>query len=451
MRTFIKQLGKIVGPANIFEDAPDLLAYAATPVFSQGGDLALPLAVARPRNIAQAAEILELCSREQMALRLRGGGTLPNPGAPLTRHIILLTDGLDRIIEIDAANRLARVQAGARCADLEKSAAREGLFFPPAPVSGQLATIGGCLAANARGLDCLKYGSTADYVDSLEVVTANGARLVCAGHNGQPGKLAPAFPLAQLFCGSLGCLGLIASATLRLLPAPEIRRGLIALFASAPEAARGAAAIVASPLQPAGLELLDAASAAVLDSPHSPGARLALEFDGTATAVGKCLTEAGAILSKNGARGILAQEPERLWHLAPGNLAVALARRDKPFRLLQAACPPAGAPALVEGMEQIGASHGLETAIFGNAALARLWVAFCGGDAPARDSAARDLFTLELVLNNSLFSEAEIGMERDQWQRLHGEVEQISTELRKLFDPAGILAINPLPGAISLG
>ena len=85
---------------------------------------------------------------------------------------------MNRIVEINPANRYAVVEPGVVIADLQKAADRVGLFYPPDPGSASVASIGGAVALNAGGMRCVRYGVTRDYLLSLEIVLPTGEVMV---------------------------------------------------------------------------------------------------------------------------------------------------------------------------------------------------------------------------------------------------------------------------------
>jgi len=100
---------------------------------------------------------------------------------PHPEGIVISLAGLDRIVDIDAANRIARVQPGVTNLSISEAAAAYGLFYAPDPSSQIACSIGGNVAENAGGVHCLKYGLTVHNVTALTLITAEGETLTLGG------------------------------------------------------------------------------------------------------------------------------------------------------------------------------------------------------------------------------------------------------------------------------
>jgi glycolate oxidase len=169
--------------------------------------------------------------------------------------VVLCTEQMRTIVEINPAERLAVVQPGVVNDDLRAAAAEHGLWYPPDPSSAALCTIGGNVATNAGGLCCVKYGVTRDYVLALEVVTASGD-VVRLGR--RTAKGVAGYDLVGLMVGSEGTLGVITEVTVRLRPARSApTRTVVGFFDSLPACGAAVAGVVERGLEPAVFELID--------------------------------------------------------------------------------------------------------------------------------------------------------------------------------------------------
>ena len=125
----------------------------------------------------------------------RGAGTGLSGGAlPLENGVLLSLAKFNRILEIDADNRLARVQPGVRNLAISQAVAELGLYYAPDPSSQIACSIGGNVAENAGGVHCLKYGLTVQNIASLEVITIDGERLTIGRQRLDTARLRPAGP-----------------------------------------------------------------------------------------------------------------------------------------------------------------------------------------------------------------------------------------------------------------
>ncbi|TVT15860.1 FAD-binding protein, partial [Amycolatopsis rhizosphaerae] len=135
----------------------------------------MPLALARPRETAEAARVLRFAHENRVPVVPQGTRTGLSGGANAVDGAILLSlERMDRILEVDLDNHTATVQPGVINSVLSRAVAEHGLFYPPDPGSWEMSTIGGNVATNAGGLCCVKYGVTSDFVRELEVVLADG-------------------------------------------------------------------------------------------------------------------------------------------------------------------------------------------------------------------------------------------------------------------------------------
>src|SRR5262245_31300441 len=139
-----------------------------------------PLVAVRPTTTEQVATAVRIAAAHHVPVVPQGARTGLTGGANAVDGALLVClDRMDRIVEIDPANRLVVVQPGVVNANLRRAVADHGLFYPPDPSSYEMSTIGGNVSTNAGGMCCVKYGVTTEYVLGLEVVLASGEVLRC--------------------------------------------------------------------------------------------------------------------------------------------------------------------------------------------------------------------------------------------------------------------------------
>ncbi len=242
-----------------------------------------PLGVALPTTTDEVSTILRLASTHRMPVVPRGAGSGLSGGAiAIEGALTVVMTGMNRILEIDAANLVAVVQPGVVNADLGRAVAEEGLFYAPDPASFEWCTIGGNIAENSGGLRCLKYGVTRDWVLGLEVVLADGAVIRTGGKSI---KDVAGYDLTALFVGSEGTLGIVTEATLRLIPAPAPKLTLLAFFPTVLAAGDAVVRLTSSGVVPVTLELMDNFTIRAVDDAHDlgldreAGAMLMIESD----------------------------------------------------------------------------------------------------------------------------------------------------------------------------
>ncbi|MCZ6559842.1 MAG: FAD-binding oxidoreductase, partial [Gammaproteobacteria bacterium] len=171
---FIDQLRIASGKnhsTKILTDPADCWAYGYDNSRGQG----LPAAVALPESTDEVAAIMAACAEHRVPVGPRGRGTgttgaaIPPPGG-----LALSLERMNRILRVDADNRVAVVEAGVINQDLQECLQPDGFFWPPDPTSAAFSTVGGNLACNAAGPRTLKYGTPRDNTLGLTAVTAQG-------------------------------------------------------------------------------------------------------------------------------------------------------------------------------------------------------------------------------------------------------------------------------------
>ena len=168
--SFIKEIEKIIGRENVLTGEADRQNYAYDAAVLPP---VVPGLVVRPTRTDQLGPLIQKCYEEGIPITIRGsgtnlsGGTIPDS----TDAVIILTNSLDRILEINEEEMYAVVEPGVITCDLAAAVAARGLFYPPDPGSMSVSTMGGNIAENSGGLRGLKYGTTKKYVMGLEVLT----------------------------------------------------------------------------------------------------------------------------------------------------------------------------------------------------------------------------------------------------------------------------------------
>ena len=174
----IVQLIEILGPAGVSTSDADLKAHS---VDESWVDPHIPEVVVWPETTDQVSKVLAFANARKIPVSARSGGSsLEGNPIPLYGGIVLAMYRMNQVIEIIEPDLQVRAQPGVVYSNLNKQLRRLGLFFPPAPGSSDVATLGGMVANNSSGMRAVKYGVTRDYVMGLEVVLADG-RIIHTG------------------------------------------------------------------------------------------------------------------------------------------------------------------------------------------------------------------------------------------------------------------------------
>jgi glycolate oxidase len=241
-------------PESAVLDDPDVVAgYARDMAMFAASQQ--PRCVVFPADTGQVQHVIRVAGRHQVPVVPRGAGSgLAGSSNGVAGGITLVLTKMNRILEIDPANRLVVVEPGVVNLDLRRALEPHKLFYPPDPSSYDWCTIGGNLSTNAGGLCCVKYGVTADFVLGLEVVLADGS-VLRTGRRTVKGVAG--YDLARLFVGAEGTLGVITKATLALRPLPGAPVTLVATFPSTAAAGRAVSDVVLAGLVPSLMEIMD--------------------------------------------------------------------------------------------------------------------------------------------------------------------------------------------------
>lgn len=254
---FSSSLKEIVGTENCW-------ANEKNREFAIDGQV--PSWVIFPEHIEQVQAILGLALEKKVSLIPRGGGTKIGRGqSPQNFQALLNLSRLNQLIDMDLENLTITVAAGAKLTTLQESLAKYGYFLPLDPPLPK-ATIGGILATNDSGPKRLLYGSARDLTLGMKVVLPGG-KLIKTG--GKTVKNVSGYDLTKLFIGSLGTLGVIVEATLRLLPLPEKEIIISLSYSQVSPAFDLAMDLIHSQLLPAALLLLNKEGQAALPLAHS--------------------------------------------------------------------------------------------------------------------------------------------------------------------------------------
>jgi len=248
----VDDLRAIVGEGNVRTDEEALEKYAHDETV---GLWAQPEVVVFAHSAQEVAGVFRLAVRERIPVTPRGAGYGLSGGAvPVFGGIVLSTEKMNRILEIDKQNLMITVEPGVITGDIHRAVEAEGLFYPPDPASLDSCSIGGNIAEGAGGPRAVKYGTTKDYVCGLEAVLPSGDIITCGG---KLVKNVTGYNLVQLLVGSEGTLAVVTRIILRLLPLPKYRVDLLVPYDDFQAAADTVSDIIAARILPATIEFME--------------------------------------------------------------------------------------------------------------------------------------------------------------------------------------------------
>jgi len=402
----------------------------------------------------QVARILLACNDLGLPVFTRGRGTGTAGGAvPTADGIVLSTERMDKIMNVDPDNRAMTVQPGVLNQTVQNEAAKFGLFWPPDPTSAAFCTVGGNLAVNSAGPRCLKYGTTRDNVLRLKAVSGDG-RTLQTGEYTTKGVVG--YDLTRLLIGSEGTLAVITEATLKLTPLPEEIRTLQLVYDSVNHAAAAVASIMRSSVLPRIIEFMDTAAINLIRNqpgmsfPETAAAILMVEVDGISASLDSAIEQILQSSVDGRIQHRLAstrEEADQLW-TARKILSPTL-RNIAPNKLNEDVVVPVAEIAnLISGLEELSKQFDIPIVNFGHAGNGNIHVNLLYDT--QNESQARQarpcldaVFDLVLKLNGTISGEHGIGLVKREYvgRELGRNDLDIMQGIRKVFDPNGIL--NP--------
>ena len=379
-----------------------------------------PSLVVEPGTAEELAALLAWASRERLSVVFRGGGTRLAWGRPPQPiDVMISTRALNRVLAHADGDLTATVEAGATLDEVNAALGRCRQWLPIDGPDG--ATVGGAIATNDAGPLRHRYGTPRDLMIGVQLALADG-RLIKAG--GNVVKNVAGYDLGKLVSGSFGSLAAIVTATFKLLPMPVAFHTLIATFPTADAAARAAAALNDSQLEPIASEIH-----AVHSRHDAPPYRLLVRFAGTRTAAASQSAQARTVI---GAGEILEGEAEAAaWRRY---VARSAGSADTIVRI---SWLPANLPQVLGLVEELGRTNrGVE--LIGRAAVGAGLVRI-EGDLESQAAIVEQLRRSDLVAHATV-RDAPLAVKQqvDTWGQL-GAAGTLASRVKRALDPAGIL------------
>ena len=408
-----------------------------------------------PGNTAEIVQVLKLANQEKIPVIPRGAGTNVSGGTiSVGDCIILVLKRLNKILELDRKNLIAVVEPGVVTGQLQNEVERVGLFYPPDPASLAVSTMGGNVAECAGGPRGVKYGVTRDYVIGLEVVLPTG-EVINTG--GRTIKNVTGYDMTKLFTGSEGTLGVITKIIVKLIPLPEAKNTMLAVFSEIDQASETVSEIIARGVVPTTLELLDniyirnIEEYAKVGLPIDAEAVLLIEVDGDKEILAKQIGKIEEICQRLGAVQIrIAQtkeEAEELWR-ARRSAFPAVSRVRPTIIGEDVTVPRSSIPAMVRQIREIAAKYNVMIAVLGHAGDGNLHATLLTDETDREEwsrveKAIDELFVAAVKLGGTLSGEHGIGRAKSKFITLQtGEVGlEIQRRIKQALDPNNIL--NP--------
>jgi glycolate oxidase len=418
-----------------------------------------PELVAKPKTVAQVSALMKFCNEKLIPVTVRGAGTGLSGGAlPICGGLILSTERLNKILDIDLRNLQVTVEPGVINQVLQDEVQKHGLYYPPDPASKGSCFLGGNISHASGGPHAVKYGTTRDYVLNLEIVLPNGD-IIWTGANTL--KYSTGYNLTHLIIGSEGTLGVVTKIVLKLIPNPQHNVLMLIPFFDAEKACEAVSAVFRAGIIPSAMEFMERdaidwtlkfVDGISMEIKPEIQAHLLVELDGNNLDV--LLQEAEKlheIFSGFNCDEILFADSEaqknQLWKMRR-SVAEAV-KSNSVYKEEDTVVQRAELPKLLKGIKEIGSKYGFKSVCYGHAGDGNLHVNIIKGDLSDEfwqteiHKGIEEIFALCKLLGGTISGEHGIGLVQKRYMRIVQSPIQLELQrgIKKVFDPNNIL--NP--------
>jgi glycolate oxidase len=364
LRSLVSGFERLLGAGRVLTDRSQLSTYRSDGLLQYQ---VMPAVVVLPETLGEVRGVVLACARASVPWVARGSGTGLSGGAvPVEGGVLIALSRMRRILEVDLPDQRVVVEPGVTNVEVSRAVAPTHVY-PPDPSSQIVCSVGGNVAENSGGAHCFKYGFTTNYVTGLEVVLPDGEVVQMGGKESD----LPGYDLVGAFVGSEGTLGVATKITLRVVPAPETWRTLVAYFDSTDQAGQAVSDIVARGIVPAAIEMMDHLAIQACEAathagyPLDAGAALIVELDGPEPECERLLAEVLDLCRANTSTGVRvasdAVERELIWRARRAAFA-AMARVSPNYYVQDGVIPRTRLPEVLRRIDQLAEEHGLQVA-----------------------------------------------------------------------------------------
>jgi len=414
----------------------------------------IPLAVVLPADESQVVAVLKFCHANGIRVIPRGAGTSLSGGAlPMADAVVVGMMRMNRILDINFADRYAIVQPGVTNLGITKAVEGEGFFYAPDPSSQLACMIGGNVSMNSGGAHCLKYGVTANNLLGLRLVTIEGEVLEIGGRHMD----AAGYDWLGLITGSEGQLGILTEVTVRILRGPEGARAMLAGFSSNEIAGQCVDAIISSGIIPVALEFMDRPAIHACEAfahagyPLNAEALLIIEVEGSEAEQSDMLRRIEAICARFNPISCrvsqTAEESAAIWKGRKGAFG-AVGRISPDYLCMDGTIPTSRLPDVLRRIGEMSAAYDLQVANIFHAGDGNLHplIMFNANDPESfrkAEAFGADILTLCVEVGGCLTGEHGVGVEKRDLMAVQfsaAELDQMR-RIKTAFDPGWLL--NP--------
>jgi glycolate oxidase len=423
----------------------------------------MPLAVVLPRTTEEVSAVLKYLHDEGVPVVPRGAGTSLCGGAiPQEDAVVIGTSKLTKILEVDYANRFARVEAGVTNLAISNAVDADGFFYAPDPSSQLACTIAGNIGMNSGGAHCLKYGVTTNNLLGLKAVLLDGTIVEIGG----PHLDAAGLDLLGLLCGAEGQLAITTEATVRILKKAEGARPVLFGFASAEAAGECVAAIIGAGIIPVAMEFMDKQAIVIVEDFAKAGypldceAVLIIEVEGSEAEMDETLARIVEIGKRHGVTSVResqsAMEAAAIWKGRKS--AFGATGRVADYICMDGTVPTGQLAHVLKETDIIVKKYGLRVAnVFhagdGNMHPLVLYNVNDPEEAMKAEAAGMDILKLCVDVGGCLTGEHGVGIEKRDLMRHQFAEADLNQQMaiRAVFDPQWLMnpaKVFPLEGRL---
>jgi len=454
-------LRRLLPPTGVIAEAIRLKPYETDGLSAYRQ---VPLAVVLPETTEQVAEVMAFCHAQGVRVVPRGAGTSLSGGAlPMADAVVLGLMRMNRILDIDYADRCAVVQAGVTNIGITQAVAQRQFFYAPDPSSQLACMIGGNVNMNSGGAHCLRYGVTANNLLGLKIVTVEGEILDIGGAYLD----AAAYDWLGLLTGSEGQLAIVTEVTVRILRSPEGARAMLAAFTSNEIAGACVDSIIGSGIIPVALEFMDRPAIHACEAfahagyPLDAEAMLIIEVEGSTTEQDDLLARIRDICTQHNPISLevakTAEQSLAIWKGRKGAFG-AVGRISPDYLCMDGTIPTSQLPAVLRRIGEMSASYGLQVANIFHAGDGNLHplIMFDANSAESFHKAeafGADILKLCVEVGGCLTGEHGVGIEKRDLMGVQFTERELDQQrrIKSAFDPGWLLNANkvfPLTAAL---
>jgi glycolate oxidase len=425
-----------------------------------------PDALLLAKTADEISAVLRYCSEHNIAVVPRGAGTGLCGGCVATLGgIVLSTEKMNRVLEVDTVNMTATVEPGVLLLEFPQSLEGTGLFYPPDP-GEKTATMGGNVMTNAGGMRAVRFGVTRDYVLGMQVVLASGEILDLGG---KIVKNSSGYGLMNLLIGSEGTLAFLTQITVKLIPEPKISLSVLVPFEDLDDCVNAVPRVLVSGCEPTAVEFMEKEVIEAAEKylgrqfpDKQADAYLLIRLDdSSSTALDSRLETLTDLLLKLGAKDVLlADTDERktsIWD-ARGAFLEAIKGSTPSMDECDVVVPRERIAAFVRKSVEIGKEQAVRILSFGHAGDGNLHIYACKDDLPddiweiKRAAVMDSLYNEARLLGGQISGEHGIGHAKVSFlSDRAGETQmKLMRGIKAVFDPNGILNPGKVVGAYEL-